>query len=321
MGKKTRDPLGEVSFHCKGCGHRFKAAPVVEDAPERDHHPFSYWQECPECGDRAEQASWEQNLLKAYANSTGPRTPEGKAASAANLEGHPTQEEALRTRFNAMKHGLAARTATYFPAKPGGYPACDGCEYLESKACLDGPRACLKRTELFMRHQVAFDTNDPTLLSGVRADTQAAIQALINDMILAIAQDGGPRIHEVSWYHDKEGEFHLASYLDEDGKVHQITEIKAHPLLKHLMDFIAKNSMTLADLEMTPKVRNESEMMQGYLDKKDGQQESVNDFQQRMDEGVNKLMRLVDNSYKREAATVDGEVIEDADPAEASGNA
>lgn len=216
----------------------------------------------------------------------------------------------MRTRFNAMKHGLAARTATYFPAKPGNYPACDGCEYLESKACLDGPRACLKRTELFMRHQVAFDSQDPSMLTGIRADTQAAIQALVNDMILAIAQDGGPRIHELVWYNDKEGGFHLAKYMTEDGKTHQITEVKAHPLLKPLMDFISKNSMTLADLEMTPKVRDEQEMMQGFLDKKSDDQETVSEFQQRMEDGVNKLMQLVDNSYQRDPVTVDGDLVD-----------
>lgn len=44
-----------------------------------------YFCKCPVCGKEAEQASWKK---------------------------------ALRTRFNGIRHGLSAKTATYFPAKP-----------------------------------------------------------------------------------------------------------------------------------------------------------------------------------------------------------
>jgi hypothetical protein len=119
----------------------------VEDAPDLDHHPYIYYGECPHCGSECEQAGWERGLLKAWASSTGPRTDEGKAASAANLEGHPTKEEAQRTRFNAMKHGLAAGAATYFPAKPDGYAFCVTWD-VDRVFCQSQP-ACVKKTELF----------------------------------------------------------------------------------------------------------------------------------------------------------------------------
>jgi len=250
--------------------------------------------------------------MKAHANATGPKTPDGKAASAKNLEGHPSPEEAQLTRFNAMKHGLYADVATHFPAKPGRYPACEGCEHKETKACLDGPRACLKRTELFLKHQIAFDTQDPKLLTRLRANTQAGIQALIDDMLLAIAQDGGPRIQEIQWYNDKDGNFHLARYL-EDGEWRQIYEIKAHPLLKLLMEFISKNSMTLADLEMTPKVQDEHELIKGHLDQKGQAGESASDYQRRIEQKTDKLLQLIGNSYKQaDGDVIEGEVINEA---------
>lgn len=313
MGKARLDPLNTVNFHCRSCGHRFEAVPAeIADAPDIAHHPYTYAAYCPECDAEAEQAAWERNLLAAHAKATGPRTDSGKAASAKNLDGHPTPEEAQRTRFNAVKHGLYARTATYFPAKPGRYDRCEGCEHLVTQACLQPPRACLKRHELLLRHQIAFESKDPEMLLQLRSDTQAAIQALINDMILAIAQDGGPRITEVAWYHDKEGEFHLAKWMDERGDWHQIHEIKAHPLLKPLMDFISKNSMTLSDMGMTPKVQDDHDAMQGFLSKQGTDQEAEGDYRRKSLESLDRLQELINNSYSRphDPVTVDAEVID-----------
>lgn len=237
--------------------------------------------------------------MKAHAYATGPKTDAGKAASAANLEGHPTPEEAKLTRFNGMKHGLYARTATYFPAKPGKYARCESCEHLPTGACLVPPRACLKRHELLLRHQIAFETQDPDLLLQIRSDTQAAIQGIIDDMILAIAQDGGPRIQEVSWYSDKEGGFHLAQWIDDDGKPHQIHELKAHPLLKPLMEFISKNAMTLADLEMTPKAKDDQAMMEGYLDQQGERSDTLLEYQERQAKALEHVQGLITRSQER----------------------
>lgn len=309
---KSSDPMKLVAFVCRECRHAFEAEPGRADpTPEVEHHPWSYWAECPACGEEAGQAAWQRNLLKAWTNPTGPKTAEGKARTAANLAGHPTPAEAQLTRFNAMKHGLFARTATFFPAKPGRYPHCDSCEHLETKACLP-QRACLKRAELFLRHQVAFETQDPSLLMGLRGDQQAMISALIDDMLLTIAMDGGPRLKSPEWYSDKDGGFHLAGFEDaETGEFIQLYKLEAHPLLKPVIDFISKNAMTLADLEMTPKVQTGQELMRGYLDQEGETKEAAADFRERMSAQQQHLMRLIENTQPRESRVIDGEVVND----------
>lgn len=291
--------LREIAFSCRGCRLAFRAEPGrVLDAPERDHHPFRYFADCPTCGEECEQAAWERALLKAWTRCTGPRTDAGKARATQNLEGHPTPEEALRTRFNSMKHGLYARTATYFPARPGKYPHCEGCEHLDN-VCAQQV-ACLKRTELFMKHHIAFDTRDPTMLMEMRADTQAAIQALINDMILAIAQDGGPRLHSPEWYYDHDGACHLVKFRDEKtGEQQQLYKKEAHPLLRILMEFISKNSMSLADMGMTPRVQEEQDVIQGHLEAQTKDRQGVLEYQARQTQALENLSALITRSQER----------------------
>ena len=300
MGKARQDPLKSVAFVCCECRHSFEAEPGrVEPVSDQDWHPYIYYAECQSCGAEAAQAAWQRGLLKAWSKSTGPKTPEGKAASAANLEGHPTPDEAKLTRFNAMKHGLFARTAMVFPAKPGKYPHCEGCEHLETRACVE-QRACLKRAELLLKHQVAFESGDPSMLMGLRADTQAMVQALIDDMLLTIAMDGGPRLKSPEWYYDKDGEFHLAAYTDsESGELVQIHKLEAHPLLKPLIDYLSKNTMTLADLEMTPRSHDETEAMRGFLDGKSADEESALDYQARQTRALEKLSEQIERSQQR----------------------
>jgi hypothetical protein len=299
------EALTKVHFHCRSCGRRFEAEPSVREDPDAQWHPYAYSAECPECGTEAAQAAWERSLLKAWANATGPKTPEGKAVVTANLAGHPTPEEALRTRFNALKHGLYARVATFFPAKPGRYPHCEGCEHRYSTCGVSAP-ACLKRAELYLKHHIAFETRDPGLLMEMRSDTQAGIQALINDMILIIAQDGGPRLLSPEWYTDKEsGAVRLVEWTDENGDVHRIMKHEAHPLLKHLMDFISKNTMTLADMGMTPKVQAEEEANLGHLEQEKRERESLTDYQRRQAEGLERLQALIERGgAKREPALI-----------------
>ena len=113
MGMAEESPLKTVVFRCKACKSTFEAEPArVEEAPaDDDVHAWRYFHPCA-CGEEASQAPWQRAAMKAWRCATGPKTPEGKAAVRENLRGHPTPEEALRTRFNGMKHGLNARTAT-----------------------------------------------------------------------------------------------------------------------------------------------------------------------------------------------------------------
>lgn len=289
-----------INFACRVqyCRATFHVEPErIDPCPERPTHPWAYFATCPRCRSSAGQAPWEIGLFNQAGKHTGPKTPEGLAATAKNLEGHPTPEEAMRTRFNAMKHGLFARTATYFPAKPGSYPHCDGCEYEIDQGCRQFG-ACVKRTELFLQHHVAFETKNPELLTALNADTQAASMAILTDMARAILADGVRHLTP-KMYYDKDGGCHLFEYVDKEGTKHTINELSAHPLIKHFFDALAKNGLTLGDLAMTPRAQNEEEMLSGYLAGAKANQESVDDYQKQMAHQVNELRGFIERGRAR----------------------
>jgi len=281
----------KINFHCRLCGERFAAvAGRVVDAPDRPWHPFEYFCECPVCRSEATQADWERNLVKAHANATGPRSAAGKQTALENLS---KARESPIARFNAIKHGLFARTATFFPARPGRYPACDGCEYY-GNGCGTEHMACLKRAELYMQYEIATETRDVSLLTRLMAGNQAGLQAIISDMILSIAKSGGPELRSPVWYQDKEsGKIKFVKYTDSLGIERQLEEVEAHPLLKHLMDFISKNSMSMADMGMTVKVQEDEKAIKGQLDSQESDRETVLEFQRRQSEQQQNLMDLI----------------------------
>lgn len=282
MAKDRSKPLSEITFHCKqpSCCRPFKAEPGrVVDAPEQEHHPFEYFANCPTCGNECEQVYWERNAMKAHAKATGPKTPEGKAATAENLKGHPTKEEALRTRFNAMKHGMNARTATYFPAKPGGYAFCDGCD-VERAHCKSQP-ACVKQTEIFMLHHAAFEQRNPKHLTGIYSDLHAGIFAVIRQILQTIVADG-VKVEQVVWDRDDDGNVRVAEYFDEKGERHIIREnMMAHPLLKTLGELLSRTGLTLSDMGMTQKVVEAEEDQLGKLANEQEAQESIREYRDR----------------------------------------
>lgn len=293
---RRRDhPLDEVTFRCGVCREVFTRPPEdVEDAPEREHHPWAYFHECPKCGFRSEQAHWERSLLKAWANATGPKTPEGLAATAKNLDGHPTPEETRRTRFNGMKHGLSARTATYFPAKPDGYAFCSACD-VDRSWCFDQP-ACVKQTQLFMRHHAAFESRDPKHLTGIYADLQGAIMAVLQQLLQTIIADG-VKITAPQWYTDKDtGKVLIAEYVDEFGERRVINDISAHPLFKPLGELLSRNSLSLADMGMTAKVIEDEQQEMGRLSVQDGAREALSDFAKSQSESLAALRAMMESA-------------------------
>jgi hypothetical protein len=290
-----RPRLAETTFRCDACEFTWEGAPArVVDDESTPWHPWAYFAACPICSEEAPQQPQARHLLKMWAKSTGPRTPEGKAAVTKNIEGHPTPEETLRTRFNAVKHGLRAEVATYFPAKPGGYPHCNGCEYLHS-TCRVGT-GCQKRTELFLRHRIAFDTKDPSMLTDLRADLHATIQAILSDMLLAVVQDGA-RLKTPEWYYDQDGSFHLAQFPDPDtGKTVQIYKLEEHPLLKRIGEFVSRIGLDLNSQGMTPKVQDDADVIRGHLDQDGERAEMSLEYQRRQTEMLEKLGGLIDRS-------------------------
>jgi len=297
MAIRRDKPLDEVTFRCSVCRSVFSCAPqIVEDAPDREHHPWAYFAKCA-CGARAEQAHWERSLLKAWSNSTGPRTEEGIAATAKNLEGHPTPEEARRTRFNGMKHGLNARTATYFPAKPDGYAFCSSCD-VDRVWCFDQP-ACVKQTQLFMRHHAAFESRDPKHLNGIYADLQGAIMAVLQQILQTIIADG-VKITCPQWYTDKDtGKVLIAEYVNEYGERKILTDIEAHPLFKPLGELLSRNSLSLSDMGMTAKVIEEEGEEQGRLKVQEGAQQLLGDFSRQQAESLSALREMMEKAQEK----------------------
>lgn len=271
-----------VDFRCGVCKHAWADEPdLIEAAPELEHHPYRYFGDCPVChAEQQPQAAWARALMKAHQASTGPKTPEGLARVAKNLEGHPNAEAVQRTRFNAMKHGMAAKTATYFPAKPDGYSFCTGCDV--NRTWCGQQAACVKQTEIFMLHHAAFESRNPRVLMGIHADLQAGLTAMLQMLMQQVLGDGvvitQPRVEL-----DREGNSQTLSYLDEDGKRKYIYDRQAHPALKAITDFVSRLGLSMNDLGMTVRAADPQEENAGGVLKLDAKtQETLSDFNIRM---------------------------------------
>lgn len=292
-------PQDQVTFRCSDCRETFKATPTrIEDEPSRAH-PYRYFADCEFCELEVQQVNWEAGMFSAVHQSTGPKSPEGKAIAASNLAGHPTAEESKRTRFNALRHGAAAKTAMFFPANPGKYPQCNSCD-VDHHFCREQP-ACIKRTELLMQHLIAFESGDPTQLVKLQAINQANLSALFQDMMQTIIQDGASLRNPVNAF-DKDGGFHIGKYTDsETGEDKILEDVKAHPLLKPLFELLSKNNLSMADLNMTPKVQVDQGIQMGQL-KSEGDQESLSSYQQQMSSNMQQLRDQIGRSQKRIAS-------------------
>ena len=282
------EELDSVNFVCTVCRHAWSARPDLvepDPEPERAHHPYAYFGTCPVCdASNQPQAAWERALVKAHGLSTGPKTAEGLAATSANLEGHPTPDEALRTRFNAMKHGLNARVANYFPAKPDGYTFCSRCD-VDRDWCAEQP-ACVKQTELFMLHSAAFEQRNPRALAKIHGDLHAALVASLQMCLQDVLGNGvmirSPKLELVP---DADGVMRnqQVSYIDEKGVTRYLYEVQSNPVFKPIADLVTRLGLSLSDLGMTIKAQEDEESaLRGQLGSEAKPLEQLADFSQRM---------------------------------------
>lgn len=296
MEETAKNPLLNVNFYCHRCRNKFEREPEkIVDAPER-FHPHLYYATCPKCSHEAEQAHWEKGLMAAYGNRMGPKTPESKAKVALNLEKAHTPEIHARTRFNGLKTGLHAHVLNYFPARPGQYPMCEACDLKESICATN--TICMKEADRHMRYRLAFENKDYSMIMEDHAALHANVQSIINNIVMQLIKTG-VEIKQPVWYLDKEGVFNLAEYTDSEGEQRFLTEIKAHPLLKVLTEFIGKTSLSLADLGMTPRVQEQDSSIKGHLEADAVRGDSLLEYQERQANALEGLKAMIENSRTR----------------------
>lgn len=239
-----------TTFRCPDCQLNSEL-PVerVQKRPDSTPHPFEYFATCPLCGSEIPEAAFMKNLYRAWLNPTGTKSPE---VSAQNL---PDPHDGRR-RFNALKHGLFAKKAKYFPAKVGQYAECTDCVY--SQECEEGG-ICLEITKLRMMVTRAFDSKNPELLQPLFQDIQSDMFVLLKRMMNQVMADG-VALKAPVFCGSKDG-----PVLVKDADNKQIIETSAHPLIKAIGDLIQKNGLSLSDLQMTPKTQIDQSIALGNL--------------------------------------------------------
>lgn len=300
--------LSLVTFYCSSCSHRFSAEPdVVIDSGDGGVHPWEYFADCEICGERCAQIYWERNLMRAVGKQTGPKTPSGKAASAAN-GGQLTDEQKSRTRFNGLKHGRYLKQRSYFDARPGQYAFCKSCS-VPYETCAENT-VCITQTAHMTRMIEAYESKDPSKILDMMAHKQAHFQSILDMAILAVINEGAS-IHQPVYEKNKDGEVTFPEYMDSSGEMRHLIEIKAHPLLRFIADAFQKNTMSLADFSLTPKVQDADETGGGYLDAGAQHGSDSNDYQRRQALALENLSGLIENS--RQKAARDPVLIEHGD--------
>jgi Zn finger protein HypA/HybF involved in hydrogenase expression len=260
---KVPDALTEqkerTTFWCPQCRWRWESAAERVEASTDSPHPFDYFATCPKCGTEAGESPQIKSLYRAWLNITGSKSPE---ISNRNL----CQPDPVRTRFNGLKHGMYAKKARYFPAKEGRYAECEGCGYAEE---CEESGVCLEMSKIKMMVQRAVDERDPRALTDLVKGTQADLFIMLQRMFSRVFKDG-ETLKAPVWSGTKEG-----YELVKNAEGEQVYELNEHPLLKRIVDVVAKNNLSLADLLLTPKTAEESQAIKGHLD---GEKESREDL-------------------------------------------
>jgi len=236
--------------------------------------------------------------MQSFGKHTGPKTEDGRKKAQQNIIGYPTAEQRKRTRFNGLKHGMYAQTLEFFPARPGQYLQCKGCP-IAHDVCKTNT-ICAKEADRAMRYQMAFAENDPNQLRDIQANTQSRIQSIFDNIMLSIINTG-VQIEKPILHIDPKTGPQLLEYTDGDGNKKTVVEIQAHPLLKNLSEFIARNNQSMADMGMTNKLQAPEEEHLGNLSAAENKGDQLLEYQRQQTESMSALKDMIANSQKRSA--------------------
>lgn len=242
-----------TTFYCRECKKSFSAEPARTEPLPDSPHPFEYFASCPVCNAECTEAHWHKNLYLAWLNISGTGNP---AASAKNL---PSAGDS-RAKFNALKSGLFAKKAQYFPAAVGRYPECEGCA--TSADCEDGG-ICIEISKIKMIVQRAVDTSDPSAITALTGQIQADVFVMIQRLMSQALRDGVTLTKPLFTSHENRHSF--VKYPDEDGNVHQVYETTVHPAVRAVAELLQKNNLALGDMLLTQKTAGEQNLGMGFL--------------------------------------------------------
>lgn len=243
----------------------------IEDRPDQEIHPFEYFATCPTCKTEIPEHPSIKNLYKAWLHATGTKSPE---ISSKNLP----SPDSPRRKFNALKSGLFAKKAKYFPAKVGRYPECDGCEH--SNEC-EEIGICLQISKLKMMVTHAFDTKDPGQLQPLFQETQADFFVLLRRLFSHVFKHG--EILEAPVWHGMKSGYTMVKFKDPvTGKKRQLMQYELHPAVRAIFEMLQKNALSLADLNLTPKTEAEHSATMGHLRLAENERESLQEHRSKM---------------------------------------
>lgn len=144
-----------------------------------------------------------------------------------------------------------------------------------------------------MLHHAAFERRDPKMLVGLYGGLQAAVFAIIQQIVQTIISDG-VKIAMPEYYTAKDGEIVVAEYVDESGHRRILMrEIQAHPLFKPLGELLSRNGLSLADMGMTAKVVEDEQQEFGRLQSQENTREALSDYARTQAKAIENLSNLM----------------------------
>jgi len=236
--------------------------------------------ECPKCGKLVPKISIGfKNLLNT--KRTGPRTPEGKARCAQNLDGHRgkrnSEEARRRSSMNNFKHGRYSKHAHLVaPALAGHYAACDNCpirDDCEAKAF----DYCPRYVEAMVNFIAAYKNSDPKSLQEIAALSQARMYMMFEMVVNSVFSDGVSVVEKI-----RRGNIEEERY-------------RSNPLLKEARELVKTLGFDAESQEMTPKSQDETDALQGNLQ---ANKSTLDEVRQEMAENTKAVQDAIRNASK-----------------------